>query len=165
MSSSSGTGLYVGIVLPCVEGVACAHMASLSPYFDELDACIEKGDIEEARSIIRQLEIYISGETDRKKRYDLNLRLHHCRCKLRGEKPILTLDERESKRTSVSTLEKLEQARRQLLQTEQIAAETMDHLRAQREVLSATKGKMDEVKGELHESDTWLRRLSRWWRG
>lgn len=62
-------------------------------------------------------------------------------------------------------LRRLEEAQQQLLAAEEAGAETLNHLKTQREIMKGIKSKLKEVHDELGGSAKLVSAMQRWWRG
>jgi Snare region anchored in the vesicle membrane C-terminus len=75
----------------------------------------------------------------------------------------------DSKETAVTahqrSLERLEQARVQLAETEQVATNVVDNLAVQRETIARTRQNLHAVDKDLSQSNKLVNRMSKWWRG
>ena len=72
----------------------------------------------------------------------------------------MTREEREE-----DSLAKLEAARAQLFETEQVANDTMSHLAAQRETIQRSRANLKDVNQDLRQSDKLVKGMGKWWRG
>ncbi|XXQ37081.1 t-SNARE coiled-coil homology domain-containing protein [Plasmodiophora brassicae] len=59
----------------------------------------------------------------------------------------------------------VDDARRQLEETEQVGAETLKNLQAQREVIVKAQNNLSAVNRDLDQSNRIMTRMSKWWRG
>jgi transcriptional regulator NrdR family protein len=66
---------------------------------------------------------------------------------------------------NTSSLDKLRQAKQQLIQTEEIAKETAQALAIQKESIKNINDNLKNTDQELDKSNAFVRSMSRWWRG
>jgi predicted translin family RNA/ssDNA-binding protein len=72
---------------------------------------------------------------------------------------------REIQESHDRQMEKLKEAQRQLVESEQVATGTLENLAAQKEKLQKVSGNLDNINDDLNSANKLLNKMNKWWRG
>ena len=128
--------------------------------------------IEEADEIIEQIKIELSAIPRGPRRNEIENTIKNYKDKLLKQKKINLLgsdenrvDNRSKTQIEHDSLLALEEARKQLMESEEVAHETLGELERQTEVMKNTNRNINATNEELGYSNKLLTRMGKWWRG
>ncbi len=64
-----------------------------------------------------------------------------------------------------ATMARLQQARQQLLESEEVGQTTLANLETQKETIKRTQSNVNKMNSQMGTADKLLTRMSKWWRG
>lgn len=147
------------------------NVINMSTLLDEADTSIEENDFQEAEQLVRQAELILISTKTKISEFsvkDLRQRIASTRTKITHRqlvgKPTIQPMADAALQTEQKKVSRLEDALVQLNEAEQDGINIVNQLAIDREKLQRVQTNLREVRGELEVSNTFLNRMSRWWR-
>lgn len=130
-----------------------------------------KASLTEAEQGLEQIKIEIHNIADKNKKAAIIQQIKNYEKKIQDERHALlvgpgpsskyaTVQEREEQ-----NIARLEAARNQLYETEQVGKDVATNLAIQKEKLKKTQNNVNEIDASLAKSNKFLNSMSKWWRG
>lgn len=137
-------------------------MSNIELSFEELKELIDKNEYEEAENVIKILHIMIY---DLKEKERIKYRKLLQKYKTQIDKKNLFEHKFEHNNKHNNSLEILENSRKTLIETEEIANSTANNLKQQGEKIKNIDNKLNKINEEVVKSNNILRKMLSWWRG
>mmetsp|Transcript_24267 Transcript_24267/g.34237 ORF Transcript_24267/g.34237 Transcript_24267/m.34237 type:complete len:157 (-) Transcript_24267:456-926(-) len=152
----------------------------IGEFFEDIEECFQKIDskaedvdtlIGEVEDSLQQIRLNLSSVTNPQEKQQFQDKIRQCEVRLQSSKKSQLLsganvganDTVEQKQAE--SLDVLEKARAQLLETEQISHETIANLTEQTQTIKRANQNLKETNQNLSYSNKLVNKMSKWWRG
>lgn len=148
--------------------------AILDSMFDEINKLLKSGDNETIHDLLQQIAIDVHSVTPlaMKRQYiekynRLRIQVNHRIKTELLEKACIKTTEKSLAENSKQeeSLKILEKAHVQLLETEEVSLQIMSNLSQQTEILKRDVEKVRGINEKVRSGDSFVTKMSRWWRG
>ena len=135
----------------------------INEYFHEFDEAMKRGDYDEAKTNLQLLELHTRHmEGDHKKW--IQDEIISCRSQFTRQQLLSKDHPSDRVATPKTILDLLIESRQKLAESEEVAADTLQHLQDQRQKLERAKTNLKDTSDDLNTSNKFLNRMSSFWR-